>query len=240
MTQRSITHPRGGWQQEEIDLLFNAVNHAVETGSPLRDVFAEVGTALSRKPNSIRNFYYTRVREQPGLTVRQTSFRSFTDEEVHQLLRYVLIGRGKGRSVRACVSALADGDRAGMLRYQNKYRSILKNRPELLIEVAQELRAEGLPCPENAAACRRYERAQKPSETASRLNDSMQDPAVRSLLEHLLDVLERRIPAFAEEMVPYQKWADARLEADRLKVEVDLLKMALEDAQTGVEPSPDL
>ena len=240
MTQRSITHPRGGWQQEEIDLLFDAVNRAAQTGSPLRDVFAEVGTALSRKPNSIRNFYYARVREQPGLAARQTSFRSFTDEEVHELLRYVLIGRGEGRSVRACVTSLAEGDRAGMLRYQNKYRSILKNRPEMLLEVAQELRAEGLPCPENAAACRRYERAQKPSETALRLNERMQDPAVRSLLEHLLDVLDSRSISPAGGMVPYQKWADVRLEADRLKVEVDLLKMALEDAQTGVEPSADL
>lgn len=240
MTQRTITHPRGGWQQEEIDLLFSAVNRAAENGSPLRDVFAEVGTALSRKPNSIRNFYYARVREQPGLAARQTPFRAFTDEEVHELLRYVLMGRGEGRSVRACVTQLADGDRAGMLRYQNKYRSILKNRPELLMEVAQELRAEGLPCPENAAACRRYERAQKPSETLSRLNACLQDPDVRSLVEHMMNVLERRNDPSQENMVPYQKWADARLEADRLKVEVDLLKMALEDARNGVEASIDL
>lgn len=60
MTQ--TTHPRGGWQQEEIDLLFSAVKEAAENGRPLRDVFSEVGGQLSRKPNSIRNFYYARVR----------------------------------------------------------------------------------------------------------------------------------------------------------------------------------
>ena len=54
MTQ--TTHPRGGWQQEEIDLLFSAVKEAAENGRPLRDVFSEVGGQLSRKPNSIRNF----------------------------------------------------------------------------------------------------------------------------------------------------------------------------------------
>ena len=35
-----------------------------------------------------------------------------------------------------------------------------------------------------------------------------------------------------EGMVPYARWADAQGEADRLKVEVDLLKMALEDARS--------
>ena len=229
MTQTTTTHPKGGWQQSEIDLLFSAVSEAAEQNRPLRDVFAEVGAQLSRKPNSIRNFYYARVREMPQLASRQAPFRSFTDQEVHDLLRHVLIGRGEGRSVRACVTQLADGDRAGMLRYQNKYRSILKNKPEMLMEVAQELRMEGLPCPDNAAACRRYERAARPCDTATRLENHLSDPAVRGMVENLLSLLER--PAVQEGAVPYQKWADARREADRLKVEVDLLKMALEDAQ---------
>ena len=69
MTQ--TTHPRGGWQQEEIDLLFSAVKEAAENGRPLRDVFSEVGGQLSRKPNSIRNFYYARVREVPQLAARR-------------------------------------------------------------------------------------------------------------------------------------------------------------------------
>ena len=229
--QQVPTHPKGGWQQDEIDLLFSAVSEAAEKGRPLRDVFAEVGAQLSRKPNSIRNFYYARVRETPQLAARQAPFRSFTNEEVHQLLRHVLIGRGQGQSVRACVTQLADGDRTGMLRYQNKYRSILKNKPELLMEVAQELRMEGLPCPDNVAACRRYERAARPGDAAARLENHLSDPAVRGMVENLLSLLDRPAPFSAEGVVPYQKWADARREADQLKVEVDLLKMALEDAR---------
>lgn len=230
MTQATINHPKGGWQQEEIDLLFSAVSEAAEQGKPLRDVFADVGAALSRRPNSIRNFYYARVHEMPGMAVRQTPFRSFTEDEVHHLLRQVLIGRGKGQSVRACVTELANGDRAGMLRYQNKYRSILKNKPEMLMEVAEELRMEGLPCPENAAACRHYERVIRPDETAERLVPHLTDPVVRSMVESLVTLLERKPQP--EGMVPYARWADAQREADRLKVEVDLLKMALEDARS--------
>ena len=240
MTQQTATHPKGGWQQEEIDLLFSAVNEAAEQGKPLRDVFADVGVTLSRKPNSIRNFYYARVREMPELAARQTPFRSFTPDEVRQLLRHVLIGRGQGQSVRACVTELAQGDRAGMLRYQNKYRSILKNRPELLLEVAQELRMEGLPCPDNVAACRRYECASRNGEPLERLKPHLSDPAVHGMVENLLDLLNRQQSTPADGMVPFAKWAEARREADRLKVEVDLLKMALEDAKSGIAQDSDL
>lgn len=242
MTQ--TTHPRAGWQQDEIDVLFAAVREAAQSGKPLRDVFADVGVRLSRKPNSIRNFYYARVHEEPELAARQTPFRAFTPEELNSLLRSVLIGRGQGESVRACVTRLAEGDRAGMLRYQNKYRSILKNRPEMLQEIAQELRAEGLPCPENVVACRRYERAPKGLSSLNRLERHMGDPTVRRMVEGLNELLERAqsraqeeaigeamTEEAAEPVVPYQKWAEARREADRLKVEVDLLKMELEDAK---------
>lgn len=61
----------------------------------------------------------------------------------------------------------------------------------------------------------------------------MADPCVRRMVEGLTMLLEHAAsaPAENENTVPYQKWAEARREADRLKVEVDLLKMALEDAQ---------
>ena len=230
MTQ-TTTRPRGGWQQDEIEILFSAVREAAETGKPLRDVFSDVGERLRRKPNSIRNYYYARVHEVPQLAARQTPFRAFTPEELHQLLRDVLMGRGRGESVRACVTRLADGNRAGMLRFQNKYRSVLKNKPELLMSVAQELRAEGLPCPENVTACRRYGKAAPPAAKPDSIGSHMDDPAVRSMVEGLLNLLSRLPQEEAEPAVPYQKWADARREADRLKVEVDLLKLALEDAQ---------
>jgi len=43
--------------------------------------------------------------------------------------------------------------------------------------------------------------------------------------------LRERTEAEEEQKVPYERWAQARQEADRLRVEVDLLKMALEDAE---------
>ncbi len=222
MTQLT-THPRGGWQQQEIDTLFQAVEDAAQTGKPLRDVFSDVGERLRRKPNSIRNFYYARVHESPELCARRAPFRSFTQEEVHALLRDVLMGRGQGESVRACVTRLAGGDRQGMLRLQNKYRSILKNHPEMLVEAAQELRMEGLPCPENAVACRKYERSRPaPLET---LAPHMADPAVKTMVDALTELLSRQ--------QAQSKWQELQRENDRLKVENDLLKIALEDAKSA-------
>lgn len=232
MTQ-STTRPRGGWQQEEIDILFSAVAEAAEAGRPLRDVFADVALRLRRKPNSIRNYYYAQVRRQPELCPRQTPFRAFTGEEVDWLLQQVLMGRGRGESVRACVSRLADGDRAGMLRYQNKYRSVLRHKPEKLLAVAEQLRAQGLPCPQDVTACRRYTHP-APAEASAlpaALCAHMQDPAVRAMVEGLNQLLCRLpdAPASGESTVPYARYAEALRRADRLKVELDLLKMAMEE-----------
>lgn len=232
MTQ-STTRPRGGWQQDEIDILFSAVAEAAEAGRPLRDVFADVAVRLRRKPNSIRNYYYARVRRQPELCPRQTPFRAFTGEEVDWLLQQVLMGRGRGESVRACVSRLADGDRAGMLRYQNKYRSVLKHKPEKLLAIAEQLRAQGLPCPQDVTACRRYTHPAPADASAlpAALCAHMQDPDVHAMVEGLNQLLSRLpdAPASGESAVPYAKYAEALRRADRLKVEVDLLKMAMEE-----------
>jgi len=83
------------------------------------------------------------------------------------------------------------------------------------------------------AACRRYERAIRPDETAARLAPHLADPAVRGMLENLTALLNRQPLSTTDGMVPYAKWAEAQREADRLRVEVDLLKMALEDAQNS-------
>ncbi len=273
MMETQQTHARGGWHDDEINVLFQAVQAAAQDGRPLRDVFADVASTLKRKPNSIRNFYYARVRELPDIEARKAPFRTFTQEELRHLLRTVLMARGGGESVRACVTRMAEGDRGRMLRYQNKYRSILKNRPEMLEAVAQELRAEGLPCPAYVTCHRHMAEDEnlltESFEEASRLSRALGDDSLALMVERLYGLLRRaseaenRLMALEEEAgqragnptadlaitltdlrgpdsglqedlmgsdaVPYQKWADTRREADRLRVQLDLLKLHLED-----------
>lgn len=217
---------KNGWRDEETALLFNAVQGAAERGRPLRDVFSEVGQRLGRKPNSIRNYYYARVRELPHHEGRKAPFQTFTSQELEALLREVLVARGEGISVRACVMRMADGDKQKMLRYQNKYRAILKNRPDMLERVAEDLRREGLPCP-RAAERRAMEREESENRVASlyqtALTLSLQtgDRTLETLLEALNGLLRRAVAP--------QRLEEVRREADRLAVQNDLLRMQAED-----------
>ncbi len=143
---------RNGWSEAEAALLADAVRQADATGASLRSVFEETGRRLSRKPNSVRNFYYLqlRPREENGKS-RAVPFVTFGEAEVHWLVKEVLLGKSRGKSVRACVLEMAGGDRTAMLRYQNKYRAVLKKRPELILQVRQELEREGYACPDPVA-----------------------------------------------------------------------------------------
>ena len=226
MEQALHRSSRTGWRDEESDTLFCAVREASRQGTPLRSVFEQVASSLGRKPNSIRNYYYAQLRQRPetGLN-RAAPFQTFTEEEVRELLRTVLIARGQGISVRACVMRMAGGDRGLMLRYQNKYRSILKNRPHFLAEVAEELRREGIAVPESPESSRQQE---APARTAAQLNRAQQlcqalgDPAVQQMLEGL-NVLLQRALAF--------RGRDKTVELDRLQITYDLARMRWEDEQ---------
>jgi hypothetical protein len=226
MEQALHRSSRTGWRNEESDTLFSAVREASRQGTPLRSVFEQVASSLGRKPNSIRNYYYAQLRQRPetGLN-RAAPFQTFTDEEVRELLRTVLISRGQGISVRACVMRMAGGDRGLMLRYQNKYRSILKNRPHLLSEIAEDLRREGVAVPDNAEAARQMD---APIRTASQLNRAQQlaqalgDPAVQQMLDGLNTLLQRAL-AF--------RGRDKTVELDRLQITYDLARMRWEDEQ---------
>ena len=101
-----------GWTEEETQRLWQEIEAASQTGAPLRGVFERMGQALGRKPNSVRNYYYMRLRAQGDEALRRAQpFETFTDEEIHDLLRSILSARAQGQSVRSCVTALAGGDR---------------------------------------------------------------------------------------------------------------------------------
>jgi DNA-binding transcriptional MerR regulator len=144
---------RSGWSEAEEELLRERLSNAAREGTPLREVFDSVAVETGRKPNSVRNYYYTALRsriagkEEPALVRRErSSFTPFTDEEIRQLLKSILSKQAAGMSVRACAMALGSGNRSRMLRFQNKYRSLLKNRRPLVEDVIRQLEQEGVAC----------------------------------------------------------------------------------------------
>lgn len=207
-----------GWQEQETSRLFSAVQTARDSGAPLRQVFEDLSADLGRKPNSIRNYYYACLRQQEQDTPRTQSFIPFTEEETHELLRQVLTGCGQGMSVRACVMRMAAGDHSRMLRYQNKYRAILKHHPQMIAQVRQELQAEGIPTPELLDDAAFH--APEDSATTAMLAE----PCVQKLLEGMKELLQYATMNAAAASGK----AELQRTLDRLRVEQDLRRIAWE------------
>ena len=135
-----------GWSDFESNLLWETAEEAQQRGLPLKSVFERIAQQTGRRPNSIRNYYYAQVRRQEGGQVHAQRFVPFTQEEVDWLMEQVLRARAQGQSVRSCLQSLSEGDHSRMLRYQNKYRSVIKNRPEYVKEIVERLKGEGVDC----------------------------------------------------------------------------------------------
>ena len=221
MEQTMVKNPRSGWREDEIDQLWREIQRANASGQPLRSVFEEMGGRLGRKPNSVRNYYYKQQRGQEGDAVRRAQpFETFTEAESRSLLKSVLRARAQGQSVRACVTALAQGDHARMLRYQNKYRSLLKKRPELVTELCRELEGEGIACispirpsGEDAAALR--------NQIAVKAG-ALGDADVQRMLTGINALLDRAIEK------------DAQVQGDRLRVRLDMALLRYDELSRAV------
>ena len=136
-----------GWSPAEDDLLLDAVRQNKESGRSLRSAFAAVADQTGRKADSVRNRFYLLAKESPDMLLRsRPELVRFTEEEVSMLLREMLTGKARGESVRSIALRLGAGDKARMLRFQNKYRAIIKNDPGRIRDTLSELRAEGIAC----------------------------------------------------------------------------------------------
>lgn len=161
MTRNTISQNRNekgkppvhaGWQDWEDALLWEEVSRVRKAGRPLKSVFEAVSSATGRKANSIRNYYYSKVRERreagnadDAEMPEVTAFIPFQEHEVREVIKRVLCAQAHGQSVRACTLEMGKGDNKAMLRYQNKYRSVIRNSPELVQNVMEELTSQGVP-----------------------------------------------------------------------------------------------
>jgi len=142
----SKTGRRAGWSENENKLLWETADEAQQQGLPLKAVFEQIARQTGRRPNSIRNYYYAQVRTREDGHAPAARFVPFTQPEVDWLMEQVLIARAEGQSVRACLQKLSGGDHSLMLRYQNKYRAVIKSRPEYVREIVDRLNSEGVHC----------------------------------------------------------------------------------------------
>ena len=139
MEQAIVARSRTGWNSAEEELLQRAVDRCRAAGEPLRTAFMEAAWETGRRPNSVRNHYYANSKTAEAAP----AFLPFSEEESLSLLKTVLLAKSAGESVRACTLRIAEGDTRRMLRYQNKYRALLKSRPALVDRARRELQEKG-------------------------------------------------------------------------------------------------
>ena len=137
---------RTGWSDSENKLLWETADEAQQQGLPLKAVFEQIAEQTGRRPNSIRNYYYAQVRQREDSQEHTARFVPFTQQEVDWLMEQVLIARAAGQSVRSCLQKLSGGDHSLMLRYQNKYRAMIKGRPEYVHALVERLNEQGVEC----------------------------------------------------------------------------------------------
>ncbi len=141
--QQAMEMIHNGWSDVEKNKLFEEIKVAKEKGVSLRCVFEKMGQDLHRKPNSIRNFYYLQILKEMPECKRAAPFDMFSKKETDWLLQAILLAKGQGVSVRKCVYDLSNGDKKLMLRYQNKYRAILKKHPEMIHNLCEKMKSAG-------------------------------------------------------------------------------------------------
>jgi len=241
---------RSGWSEAEEELLRERLSNAAHEGTPLREVFDMVALDTGRKPNSVRNYYYTALRshfagnEEPALVRRErSSFTPFTDDEIRQLLKNILTKQASGMSVRACAMALGSGNRSRMLRFQNKYRSLLKNRRALVEDVMRALDQDGMPYvnpygAEGRLAAQEAKQEFEDGRTLAReMLDAFEEEAGLNLVE-LANNMNALAARMAQEDGSLKKRAlTAEERADNTMRKLRQLAVAVRDYLTSRDPS---
>lgn len=138
-----------GYTEEEAKNLVEFIWRGKQAGKTLSNLFALYGEKYGRAKGSVRNYYYTLMKNQnddervykmlEGKNLTVENIREFTEEETNDALRKILQEKSKGLSVRRAVFNVSKGDDKLMLRLQNKYRNVVKKQPEKLEEIAREL-----------------------------------------------------------------------------------------------------
>ena len=142
------------WTIEQTKNLFKEVKLANDKNLGLKDAFLKVSKRTNRSVNSVRNYYYAQLKMfelVPSLASdlnieliksKREGFEIFTQKEIDDLIRAILIGKANGKSVRAVIASIAK-DSKEALRLQNKYRSMVTHNKTRINSLMNQLSKEG-------------------------------------------------------------------------------------------------
>lgn len=140
-------------KDEELKKLFLNASEAKELGASLSGVFSAFAKEKKLAKGTVRNVYYEYLKRfetdealkekfLAGKTIKAEKIIEFDELEARWLLKKVLIGLAFGKSVRRTILEITTGDAKKALRYQNKYRNMIRGERELVSEVIEEIKSE--------------------------------------------------------------------------------------------------
>ncbi len=120
----------------------------------LTKVFESYALKYGKAKGTVRNLYYALAKLSKedqrfcqeylgGQPISVSPIIEFDDGEERSLIKKIISAKCDGKSVRRAINDLAEGDSKRALRYQNKYRNAIKNKPTLINEIVDELESEG-------------------------------------------------------------------------------------------------
>lgn len=137
------------------ELMINFINYLKDNKNlALTTVFKNYALKVNKSWGTIRNLYYSITKKATldedfknkyltGVDFSVNKVDKFTFTEEKELIKSIVLERLKTRSTRKAVYNLSGGDDKVALRYQNKFRSAIKNNPALIEDVSKELSLSG-------------------------------------------------------------------------------------------------
>lgn len=142
------------WKDEEVKELFDFIENGRKNNVPLIKLFSQYAHLTGRKPNSVRNYYYIELEalqedesrtKKLGIDLsihKKNDQKEFSDDETRELVMKILQMTSKGISVRKACLTLANGDITQMVRFQNKFRTVVVKQKELFDECLSKLQTK--------------------------------------------------------------------------------------------------
>ena len=148
------TKMENNWTIMQTKNLFKEVAIANQKGLGLKAAFTMAAENTNKSINSVRNYYYAQLKmfelvpslaKDLGIEIlksKRDGFELFSEQEIDDLIKNILIGKGEGKSVRSVIAAQAK-DAKEALRLQNKYRSMIAHNKTRVNNIMNLLAKEG-------------------------------------------------------------------------------------------------
>ena len=138
--------------ENQIKSLFTLAYEAKKRGESLSNIFSQTAKKLGMSKGSVRNVYYSTLKKAQNDKECRHQFLGenelsankiveFNDEESERLLTVIFTGVTFGKSVRRVISENTSDEKTA-LRYQNKYRNLLKHDKKMVEKVIKQIKAE--------------------------------------------------------------------------------------------------